>query len=69
MVTSLIVVLSLCWILGALLTLKMEAVMCKHPTYYHLVDIALALMFWVPIAILYLFTEHECFFINKEFRY
>jgi hypothetical protein len=50
-------VLLVSWIIGALITLKVDAMLCYNPTEWCLTPIAL--MVWPIVAVLILHDKHE----------
>ena len=52
----LLLILCVVWIVGAILSLKTEAMLCNQPTDWS--SLGTALVFWVPVAILLLRTPH-----------
>ena len=57
-IVLLLSVLAAIWVLGAAITLKADAVLCREPTDYLLLPIVI--LCWVPVAILMLRDQHDC---------
>lgn len=64
-----IYVIILLWIICALLTLKLDAVLTGTPTNYK-EDWLLALLFWWFVAYIILTSKHECndYFSNDKIK-
>jgi len=51
--------LGVTWIFGALLSLKLDAVLCNSATDW--ADLPVALIFWMPVAALMLCVKHPIY--------
>ena len=61
-----LILLCIIWVCGALLSLKVDAVLTGNPTDYTLSSILVALIFWIPSTYFFLTCQHHVTNIGQD---